>query len=214
MTAAIIVASGSSRRMGFDKLMADLESRPVLEHSVRAFAACPEIDAIVIVTDKARFGRLDLSGITQSVTRVSGGAERQDSVQNGLKALSPKYEWVAIHDGARPFVTAEAISETLQDAREFGAATLAHPVVETLKRADENGFVSESLCRENVWAMETPQCFEVTKLGEAYQYVQNHDLKVTDEVSVFQHIGWPVKLVHNPTSNSKITFPNDLPRAN
>jgi 2-C-methyl-D-erythritol 4-phosphate cytidylyltransferase len=196
--------------MGFDKLTANLEGRPVLAHSVRTFAACPEIDTLIIVTDEARFARLDLSEIAKTVTRVDGGAERQDSVQNGLHALPPECQWVAIHDGARPFVTSEAISITLQATRKCGAATLAHPVVETLKRANDNGFVAESLCREKVWAMETPQCFEVARLREAYEKIRSERLQVTDEVSVFQHFGFPVRLVRNAHPNPKITFPSDL----
>lgn len=212
MTAAIIVASGSSRRMGFDKLMAQLEGRPVLEHSVRTFAACSAFDEVIVVTDEARFGQLHLGELATPIRRVDGGAERQHSVQNGLAALSDAYQWVAIHDGARPWIQPEEIVATLAAAREHGAASLARPLVDTLKRADAAGFVSESLSRENVWAMETPQCFHIQKLREAYREVVAKNLHVTDEVSVYQELALPVKLVANTHTkpNQKITFAGDL----
>lgn len=210
MTAAIIVASGSSRRMGFDKLMAELEGRPVLEHSIRAFAACPLVGVIVVVTDSTRFSQLNLADIKTTVKQVDGGCERQHSVQNGLAALTDDCQWVAIHDGARPWIRPAEILLALDAAAEHGAASLAHPIVETLKRADNNGLVTESLSRENVWAMETPQCFHLGKLRDAYQEVERKGLHVTDEVSAFQELGLPVRLVANHQKNTKITFPNDL----
>lgn len=210
MTAAIIVASGSSRRMGFDKLLAPLDGRPVLEHSVRAFAACPNFSEIIIVTDRERFSQLTLADLATPIRQIDGGRERQDSVQRGLAALSEEVQWVAIHDGARPWIGPAEIELTLKAACEHGAAALAHPIVETLKRADEEGFVTEALDRERVWAMETPQCFHLQKLREAYQEVIAKGLQVTDEVSALQALGQSVKLVANPRPNTKITFPSDL----
>lgn len=209
-TAAIVVASGTSRRMGFDKLMAPLLGRPVLAHSLHTLAESAEIDLIIVVTDEKRFRQLDLSTLRKPIVRVDGGAERQDSVQNGLAALPAEVHWVAIHDGARPLITVEGIRLVLAAARTAGAASLAHPITETLKRATADALVSESLSREQLWAMETPQCFPVTALREAYQAVLAEGLSVTDEVSVLQHLGKPVLLVTNPSPNPKITFPSDL----
>lgn len=209
-TAAIIVASGSSRRMGFDKLMAPLAGRPVLEHSLATLAGSAEIDLLVVVTDDERFRQLDLSSIRKPVLRVDGGAERQHSVQKGLAALPAEVQWVAIHDGARPLITTEGIRLVLLAAREHGAASLAHPITETLKRATSDDHVSESVSREQLWAMETPQCFQLAPLREAYRSVIAEGLTVTDEVSVLQHLGRPVKLVANPSPNPKVTFPADL----
>lgn len=199
--------------MGFDKLMAPLRGKTVLEHSVAAFAACPEVSEIVIVTDPERFRSLDLSGITEKVVRADGGAERQDSVANGLAALAPECTLVAIHDGARPLITPEAISLTLDAASVHGAASLAHPITETLKRADHDDFVKSaqsSVDRNQLWAMETPQCFRLRLLQAAYAQVAEDEITVTDEVSALQHLGHATKLVPNPSLNPKVTFPSDL----
>lgn len=213
MTTAIIVASGSSRRMGFDKLMAPLAGTSVLARSIAAFDSCPEVTQIIVVTDEARFASLDLSGLRNPVFRVDGGAERQDSVANGLAALSPNCTLVAIHDGARPLITPEAISLTLDAAAVNGAASLARPITETLKRADADDFVKgehATVNREHLWAMETPQCFGIRLLQEAYRQVIADQLIVTDEVSALQHLGQAIKLVPNPSPNPKVTFPSDL----
>lgn len=210
MTAAVIVASGSSRRMGFDKLLAPLAQSCVLAHSIAAFDRCPAIGEIIVVTDPIRFQGLDLSQTQTPFRRVEGGAERQHSVAQGLAALSPECETVAIHDGARPLITSEAILLVLAAAAQYGAAALAHPITETLKKATDDAFVTHSLDRENLWAMETPQCFRLPLLLEAYRKVAQDKLQITDEVSALQHLGHPVKLVTNPSPNPKITFPRDL----
>lgn len=140
--AAIIVAAGSSRRAGFDKLLAPLHGVKVLERSIRAFASCREITEIVVVCPEERFHAINGADLETEipVTRVDGGAERHESVQNGLAALLYTPEFVAVHDGARPLITAEQISRCIQTAREYGAAASAHPVTDTLKRADKERF--------------------------------------------------------------------------
>ena len=210
MTAAIIVASGSSRRMGFDKLMAPLAGQPVLAHSLKAFHQCEEIQTIIVVTDQERFAQLDLSGLSKPILRVDGGKERQDSVQNGLAALPQETKWVAIHDGARPLIRPDSISSALAAAREHGAASLGHPITETLKRTNQQEMVTDSVSREDLWAMETPQCFELSLLKEAYRAISAEGLLVTDEVSALQHLEKSIQLVANPLSNPKITYPADL----
>lgn len=199
--------------MGFDKLMAPLVGKSVLAHSLAAFAACPQIGEIILVTDPERFRSLDLSDIEEKVIRVDGGAERQDSVTHGIAALSPDCQLVAIHDGARPLITPAAITLALDAAAVHGAATLAHPITETLKRADRDDFVTgpqASIDREQLWAMETPQCFRLRLLEEAYRQVAVDELTVTDEVSALQHLGHAIKLVPNPSSNPKVTYASDL----
>ncbi|MDP0489786.1 MAG: 2-C-methyl-D-erythritol 4-phosphate cytidylyltransferase [Verrucomicrobiota bacterium JB023] len=210
MTAAIIVAAGSSRRMGFDKLMAQLSSRTVLEHSIEAFLTCADIDEVIVVTDESRFSRLVLDQSQKKVRRVEGGNERQDSVLNGLLSLGSDVEQVAIHDGARPIVNPLSISKVLAVSEEMGAASLARPVTDTLKRADTSQFVQAAVSRENLWAMETPQCFERRLILEAYRFVQSKSLEVTDEVSAVEAIGHAVKLVINDHPNPKVTYPGDL----
>lgn len=210
MTAAIIVAAGSSRRMGFDKLMAPLDGLTVLDHSIKAFDECPEVTVIAVVTDSDRILQLNLSKLTTDLISVDGGNERQHSVCNGLAALPREITTVAIHDGARPLVKPQAISQTILAAQEHQAAALARPITETLKRADENEFVTESISREGVWAMETPQAFDRSLLENCYGRVQADNLHVTDEVSVLQHCGQSVKLVPSLYPNPKMTFPKDL----
>lgn len=199
--------------MGFDKLMAPLHGQSVLQHSLAAFVACPEIMEIILVTDAERFCSLDLLGWEDRIARVDGGAERQDSVTNGIEALSSECNLVAIHDGARPLITPDAITLALDAASVHGAASLAHPITETLKRADSDGFIKgdkASVDREQLWAMETPQCFRLRLLQAAYEKVREDGITVTDEVSALQHLGHAIQLVANPSLNPKITFPSDL----
>ncbi len=211
--AAIIVAAGSSRRAGFDKLLASLSGQRVLERSIRAFAACPQVGQIVVVCPPERFAQLDLSALNGalSITRVDGGSERHESVLNGLNALSPLPDAVAVHDGARPLIDAGQIELCIREALACGAAASAHPVTDTLKRADGAQFtLPEVVEREGLWCMETPQVFTYPLLMQAYEIVTQSHKTVTDEVSALQLIGHPVKLIHNHTPNPKITWQEDL----
>ena len=210
--AAIIVASGSSRRMGFDKLAAEWNRKPILWHSVRAFALLKEIQHVVVVTPEERFAWL--SDLGEKVIRVDGGTERPDSVANGLAALSSDITHVAIHDGARPLVSPEAILSTFEKASSTGAAALARKVTETLKRATPEGITTESVSREDLWIMETPQVFEKRLISEAYQSVRSGDALITDEVSAIQLLGKGTTLVENTSANPKITVQADLDALN
>lgn len=203
---AIIVAAGSSRRMGFDKLAAQLVGKSVRERSIEAFEKCSEVDEIVVVTSA------EISSDFQKLTRVvEGGAERHFSVWNGIQAIDPNAEYIAVHDGARPLVTPEAIAKCLAEAKKSGAATLAHPISDTLKRSDSDGHaVVESVSRDLLWAMETPQIFRADLLRAAYEKILEQGELVTDEVSAVQALGTEVLLVENPEPNLKITFPADL----
>ncbi|MGJ8697351.1 MAG: 2-C-methyl-D-erythritol 4-phosphate cytidylyltransferase [Verrucomicrobiaceae bacterium] len=206
--AAIIVASGSSRRMGFDKLAAQLNGKPVLWHSVRAFSSLDEICQVIVVTTPERFAWL--TDLGDKLTRVDGGDERPDSVASGLAALRKDITHVAIHDGARPLVSPEAIRETLSTAKESGAAALARRVTETLKKATPQGITTESVSRDDLWIMETPQVFSVELIREAYVNVKTGDARITDEVSALQLLGHGTTLVENRSPNPKITVEADL----
>jgi 2-C-methyl-D-erythritol 4-phosphate cytidylyltransferase len=216
MTSAIIVAAGSSRRMGFDKLAATLAGRPVLEHAVRALAVCGEFGEIILVTNPGRWP--EAQAWADAVARetgvpvrlAEGGAERHDSVAAGLAALDAAAEFVAVHDGARPLVLAADLRRVVAEARRSGAASLAHPVVETVKRADTTGCVTTSVDRDGLWAMETPQVFNLSLLRDAYAAALARGEKLTDEVSAVQAAGHPVRLVTSTTLNLKITHPQDL----
>ncbi len=208
---AIIVAAGRGRRMGFDKLMAPLAGKSVLQWSLDAFLAADSITSIVVVTDEERFASLQFSD-QKPVLRIDGGQERYLSVVAGCHA-APKSTYAAIHDGARPLIRPEQIEACVDAARDSGAAALARPVTETLKKASPDGFTRSSVSRENLWYMETPQVFRMLTLTRAYDTVLSRRLPVTDDVSAAEAIGIPTKLVSNPHPNPKITHPADLPLA-
>lgn len=211
MFCAVIVAAGSSRRAGFDKLAALLDGVPVLRRSVDAFVAAGAA-AVVVVCPPSRWVETGLASAAFPipVLRVDGGAERQDSVAAGLAALPEGTRMVAVHDGARPLVTSCGIRACLEAAEETGAAACAHPVVDTLKRADARGYsLPEPVSREHLWGMETPQIFSLALLQRAYAHVAEQGLVVTDEVSAVESVGVPTRLVQ-VGANLKITLPGDL----
>lgn len=211
---AIIVAAGSSRRMGFDKLAADLAGESVLSRSILAFQACPEVVEIRVVTSAEKFDTVaadaERLGITKFVEAIEGGAERHLSVNAGLSQVGADADLVAVHDGARPLITPAAITRCAEVAMETGAASLAHRVADTLKRADAAGDVSGAVSREDLWAMETPQIFNVELLSRAYAELMQQGALVTDEVSAIEALGEKVRLVENREPNLKITVPGDL----
>ena len=206
--AAIIVASGSSRRMGFDKLAALIDGNPILWHSVRAFSTNSSITQVVVVTPPERFEWL--SDLGEKLHRVDGGKERSDSVNAGLAALNSDITHVAIHDGARPLVSPQNITATFEAAQKTGAAALARRVTETLKRSSPEGVTTESVSREDLWIMETPQIFSRVLIKQAYQQVASGDAQITDEVSALQLLGQGTTLVENTNPNPKITVQADL----
>lgn len=211
MFAAVVVAAGSSRRAGFDKLAAPLAGLPVLRRSVDAFVAAGAA-AVVVVCPESRWRETGLAAAVfpVPVLRADGGAERQDSVFAGLAALPEGVDYVAVHDGARPLVTPQGIAACLAAAQETGAATCAHPVVDTLKRADAEGrSLPEKVSREHLWGMETPQIFRLSLLRRAYEEVRAQGLTVTDEVSAVEALGVQTQLVQ-VGANMKITLPGDL----
>lgn len=206
---AILVAAGSSRRMGFDKLAAPLGGVPVLRRTLETFMQAQSISEIIVVCPESRWPLLD-GYFIKPVRRVDGGATRQDSVMAGLTALSLESTWVAVHDGARPLVSPEDIDRCVAAAVENRAAALARRVTETLKRSDSVGFSTEGVSRDHLWFMETPQVFEIPILADAYTQVAARGLTVTDEVSVLEAVGLRVKLVESSRTNLKITTPADL----
>src|SRR4051812_33858480 len=199
MLSAIIVAAGSSQRMGFDKLFALLNDKPVVAHTLSAFESADCVDEIIVVGKSDRVGELEelvrQSGFRKVAKVIAGGEQRQDSVRRGLEQDGSSAEYVAVHDAARPLITPEQIARVLTAAREHGAAALAEPVTDTLKRADENGVVTGGVPREGLFAMQTPQIFERDLLRAAYQTVVEKKLTVTDEVSAVEHHGGKVVLV-------------------
>ena len=214
MLTAIIVAAGSSRRMGFDKLFAPLDGRPVLAHSVAAFERCDAVRDIILVGRAERLAEYEKLVAREDFGKVSaiisGGVRRQDSVLRGLERLGPETDFVAVHDAARPLVRPGLIEQIHVVAREHSGAASGRRMSDTLKRVDENGIVVGGVERANLFAVETPQIFRRDLLQDAYLAVFGAGLEVTDEISAVERIGGRVKIVPNDEPNFKITYPADL----
>jgi 2-C-methyl-D-erythritol 4-phosphate cytidylyltransferase len=201
---AVLVAAGSSRRMGFDKILTPLAGEPLVRHTVRAFELCADVREIVVVCAREREAsiREALADAKKVVAFVSGGETRQESVTNGLAALAPDAEFVAVHDAARPLVTPDLISRCL--------AAAAEPVTDTLQRADDAGCCAEVVNREGLWRMQTPQIFRAGDLRRAMDAALAAGVSVTDETSALRRLGGHVFLVENADWNFKVTYPRDV----
>lgn len=214
MTSALIVAAGSSSRMGFQKLTASLLGKPVLRWTLEAFDQCASIDQLIVVVSETTRPLVQAWAedgmLRKPVILSEGGAERHISVFEGLKKLPDEAEIVAVHDGARPLITSEQITHCIRKSRELKAVSCARPVTETLKRVNSDSVITESVDRSHLWVMETPQVFDRQLLCKAYEKVMQEQVAVTDEVSALQLIGMNVFVVDNPHPNLKITYPADL----
>ncbi|MDD5082159.1 MAG: 2-C-methyl-D-erythritol 4-phosphate cytidylyltransferase [Dehalococcoidales bacterium] len=209
--AAIIVAAGLSRRMGgVDKIFAPLAGKPVLSRVVDTFQRCEPIDGIVIVVGEHNLiqgQRLVVEeGWSKVVAVCPGGKERQDSVAAGLGRLKD-YQWVVVHDGARPLLTEDLIHRGLIEAQEAGAAVAAVPVKDTIKLASDDKMVQQTLPRHNLWAVQTPQVFSFDIITRAYRQLAD---EVTDDAEAVERSGHRVKLYMGSYDNIKITTPDDL----
>ena len=196
--------------MGFDKLLANLGGKPVLQRSIEAFLSCPEVTNIIVVCPEDRYQALGLNPSENLIQRVDGGNDRHDSVTAGLAALPKNTDFIAVHDGARPIISREQIKSVLDAAIIHGAATSARPVTETVKRSNSDGMVNEAVSRDDLWLMETPQIFLSNLLNQAYTKITDSGISVTDEVSAMELINQPVRLVANLSANPKITYPTDI----
>ena len=214
MFTAILVAAGDSRRMGFDKLFATVAGRPVIAHAIRAFERAGCVDGIIVVAREDRLAELKKIVRDEKLKKVrsiiTGGKHRPDSVGAGLDQLDAATEYVAVHDAARPLITAEQIELVLEQCRIHAAASLAEPISDTLKYADAEFFVTGSVDRHQLYAMQTPQVFERRLIEDAYRVVYAEKVSVTDEVSAVERLGRKVILVPNKDLNLKITYPRDL----
>jgi 2-C-methyl-D-erythritol 4-phosphate cytidylyltransferase len=214
---AILVAGGSSQRMGFDKLFAVIAGEPVIAHPIRAFERATSVDEIVVVAREDRHDEIrNISrdkGFKKVLSIVPGGERRQDSVRAGLDRINHDAKYVAVHDAARPLISPEQIERAFAQCRVHGAATLAQPVNDTLKRVDADLLIVGSVDRQQIYAMQTPQIFERKLLEDAYRAVYAENILVTDEVSAVERLGCKVALVLDDDFNLKITYPRDLPVA-
>src|SRR2546423_181173 len=214
MLSAIIVAAGSSQRMGFDKLLALLGDRPVLAHTIDAFERTPSVEETILVARNERVAEFEELVRQHAFKKVRcvipGGQQRHDSVRAGLASLSKDATFVAVHDAARPLVTPDQIQRVFELARLHGGAALAEPITNTIKRADKNCMVTGGVARENLYAMQTPQIFARHLIEKAYAAVAANTVAVTDEVSAVELVGAKVVVLPNEEWNVKITYPRDL----
>ncbi len=197
-----------------DKLFLEIAGCPVVGHTWRRFDAAASIDEIVLVVRpglESAFAELARSFPRKKPFRLAaGGKERQDSVWNGLAALSPEAELVAIQDGARPCTSPELIAATVEAARQTGAAVAAQRLTDTIKESEDGRFVSRHLDRARLWSVQTPQCFRVEVIRRALAAVRERDLLVTDDTAACELIGQPVQLVESMAPNPKVTMPQDV----
>jgi len=207
---AVIVGAGSSQRLGTDKVFLPLAGKPLLAWSVDVCQNCELLSQIVIVLNESNLdsGRNLVAerGWSKVVGVCLGGERRQDSVRQGLKELK-RCDWVVIHDGARPFLTLDLIRDGLEAARGTGATTAAVPVKDTIKVGDDNEMVRETLHRQRLWAVQTPQVFRFDIITRAHGQVTD---EVTDDATLAERLGYEVKLYMGSYHNIKITTPEDL----
>ena len=211
----IIPAAGQGRRMaaGVSKQFMLLGGEPILKRTLDVFLEEPSVSSVTLVVPEADVGAVSEEfgggrGKLQPV--VAGGRERQDSVYNGLLSLSADTGVVLVHDGVRPFVTGEMIRESTQAAIAHGAAVVAIPVNDTLKRVSPGGIIEGGVDREGLWRMQTPQAFRYAILRRAFEKARADGFCGTDEVSLVERLGEKVAVVTGAESNIKITRPEDL----
>jgi 2-C-methyl-D-erythritol 4-phosphate cytidylyltransferase len=216
MISAIIVAAGRGTRMGpnIDKLFLEVAGQPVIAHTWAKFDSAACIDEIIIVVRAGMEPAFKEISATLKLKKphrfAEGGAERQDSVWNGLEALSAGAEVVAIHDGARPCVSHELIEETVRAAENFGAAVAAQRITDTLKQSEDGLTISKTIDRSKLWSVQTPQAFRVSVIRKAISTARERGLNLTDDTAACEVIGQAVKLVESNQPNPKVTMPGDL----
>ena len=209
----VIPAAGQGLRMGgkVPKQFIKLNGKPIIYHTLSIFETLDWVSSIILCVPKAEVSHFKKEMFHRAkVEVVSGGEKRQDSVYNGLKAIVESSNFVAVHDGVRPFITEDLIRAVYEQAKTYGAAIAAIPVNDTLKRSNSEGLLEENIDRENVWLMQTPQIFQTNLLLEAMEKAQSESFYVTDEGSLMKYIGKHVKFVSGSKLNIKITRPEDL----
>lgn len=218
-TGVVIAAAGSGRRMGADgnKVLLSLMGKPIIAHSLELFASLPEVDELVVVTRDVDLKIMDRIvrkfAADKPVQVVVGGRERQQSVYKGLKALAANTDWAIIHDGARPYLTADVVYQALQAVKKHQAVGIGVPVKDTIKQV-RDGFVVETLPRPELWAMQTPQIFAYDLILRAHVEAKRRKLTATDDCALLEELGQPVFIVPGDYENIKITTPEDLPVCN
>jgi 2-C-methyl-D-erythritol 4-phosphate cytidylyltransferase len=216
---ALLLAAGRGERLGHElpKAFVPLAGRPLLLHALEALAAAPEVDAVIPVVAAAELPRLqallaEWGPQPKLAAAVAGGAERQDSVRAGVQALPPGASLVAMHDAARALLRPAAVSRVVAAARRSGAAILAVPVPDTIKRVAA-GRIVETPARAECWAAQTPQVFRTEILREALAKAAAERYLGTDDAELVERLGVTVQVVEGDIDNFKLTHPEDLAMA-
>lgn len=211
--AAVVVAAGSSTRMGRDKIMLELAGTPVLVHTLQALQSCPRVHEIVVVTREDLLipvSKLCREYALEKVTKVVvGGSTRVQSVYLGVQEVSKQAALIAIQDGARPLLSQTVLQEVIVTAGACGAAAPAIALKDTVKQA-ENGIVVDTPDRSRLFAVQTPQVFEADLIRAALYKAVEENLPITDDCSAVEHLGMKVTLTQGSDENIKITTPADL----
>lgn len=214
---ALIAAAGQGKRMESDrnKQFLLINGLPVIVHTLLVFQKAAIIDDIVIICaageeDYYLKDIIPKYGITKCCSVTTGGAQRQDSVLRGLQALGPDTGYVMIHDGARPFVTEELIIASAEQVVDYKAVIPGVPVKDTIKRTDSRGIITETPVRDGLWQIQTPQAFEINLIKRAYLEAMNDGFYGTDDASLVERQGFPVKVIPGSYENIKITTPEDI----
>lgn len=214
---AIIVAGGIGKRIGDSNLPKQfliLRDKPILAHTVEKFEKCDLIDEIILVVPEDYLGYcsqaiVDKYSFNKIKRIICGGEERQDSVNKGLKACPDNTSIVAIHDGVRPFISSEKISESINLCEQKKAVILAVPAKDTIKRV-EDGLAITTLDRKKLWLVQTPQVFEYKLILDAYEKAREDSFVGTDDSILVERLGYEVTVLKGEYQNIKITTAEDL----
>jgi 2-C-methyl-D-erythritol 4-phosphate cytidylyltransferase len=208
---AILLAGGKGLRMhaSTPKQFLLMRGKPLALYSFETLCAYPGIEEVVVVCDPA-YHSIFIPPTSVSIKFASPGERRQDSVFNGLKCISKNSQLVCVHDSARPFLNYEDMISVIRTAEKCGAATLAAPVKNTIKESDGNAFATRTLERSYLWEIYTPQVMIPSHLIEGFEIVNAQNITVTDDMSIVELAGYPVKLVKGLSASIKITTPEDF----
>ncbi|MCK4648947.1 2-C-methyl-D-erythritol 4-phosphate cytidylyltransferase [bacterium] len=213
---AIVPSAGKSERMGEKKEFLSLGDKPILTHTLKPLEDHHQISEIILVVDEKSIERCKREIVEKYVFKkvkevVVGGKERQDSVYNGLKRVAKDCDIVLIQDGARPFLTEDLITRSIEEAEKHKVAVVAVSCIDTIKFArKENNMALETLDREYLWMAQTPQTFRYEIILKAYEKAEEENFQGTDDASLVERMNQPVKIIRGSYDNIKITTPQDL----
>ena len=210
----VVVAAGSSERMGGDKMLMTLGTKPVIIRTLMAFQKSPMVDDIVVVTKMEKItaiaDMIKLYDITKVTQVISGGATRVESSLAGVSAVRRGAKLIAIHDGARPLVSQELIERVVKEANEHISAVPVLPSTDTLKQVDSRGVIVEGVDRASVFRVQTPQVFDADIIKGALTKAVEKRLPITDDCSAVDMMGFSTYIVEGDAGNIKLTLPEDM----